>query len=92
MRATVAHDSYERLVEIPCHTSEHNTWIGRKGLATLPDVLQDAAAFGINSELLSEAANKDSGVAEFCRFYLERREQEISAAGSDARKEKKLEG
>jgi hypothetical protein len=91
VRATVAHDSYERLVEIPCRAGEHNKWTGSKGLATLPEVIQDAAAFGINSELLSEAANKDSAVAEFCRFYIERREQEMSAAGSDARKTKKLE-
>lgn len=91
VRATVAHDSYERLVEIPCHTREHNTRTGRRGLATLPDVIQDTATFGINSELLSEAANKDPAVAEFCRFYMERREQEVSAAGSDARKAKKLE-
>jgi hypothetical protein len=91
VRATVAHDSYERLVEIPCDEKEHHAWTGRKGLVSLPDVIQDGKALGINFEALAEAASKDSAIAEFCRFYLERRAQEVLAAGSDGRKKKKLE-
>jgi hypothetical protein len=39
---------------------------------------------------LTDAAARDSGIAEFCRFYLERRVQEMAAAGDDPRKRKKL--
>src|SRR5262249_19832186 len=37
------------------------------------------------------AAARDSGIAEFRRFYIERREEEMKAAAGDARKRKKLE-
>jgi hypothetical protein len=36
-------------------------------------------------------AQSYAGVAEFCRFYLDRRKQELEAAGTDARKRKKIE-
>lgn len=91
VRATVAHDSYERLVEVACPPSDHNAWIGRKGLGVLSDVMQDATTLGINPEVVSEAAGNDPAIAEFCRFYLERQAQEVRGAGSDARKQKKLE-
>ena len=35
VRATVAHDSYERLVEVPCSPSEHHAQTGRSGLEPL---------------------------------------------------------
>jgi hypothetical protein len=38
-----------------------------------------------------QQAIQDEGVAEFCRFYLERRKQELDAAGTDPRKRKKIE-
>ena len=33
---------------------------------------------------------EDEGVTEFCRFYIDRRKQELEAAGTDPRKRKKL--
>jgi superfamily II DNA or RNA helicase len=91
VRATVAHDSYERLVGISCAAVTHRLWGGRKGLNSVPQVIQEPAALGVNSDALSEAASKDPAISEFCRFYLERRAQEVSSAGSEARKKKKLE-
>lgn len=88
VRATVAHDSYERLVQIQCEAGKHSVWTGRTGLRPLPDTIQDVAALGINSEALEQAAKKDSALAEFCRFYLQRKAQEMRSAGSDARKKK----
>src|SRR4029079_18481089 len=44
-----------------------------------------------DTERLADAAGRDPGIAEFCRFYIERRAQEREAAGDDARKRKKLE-
>src|SRR5206468_165033 len=35
VRATVAHDSYERLVEVPCYAAEHHAPAGQSGLAPL---------------------------------------------------------
>jgi len=91
VRATVAHDSYERLVEVPCTAAEHRASGSKTGMGGLPQVIDNAAALGLNHERLAEAAREDPAIAEFCRFYLERRAQEVSAAGDDTRKRKKLE-
>src|SRR5262249_42474085 len=84
--------SYERLVEVFCLRGQHATpHSQRKGLERLSPTIQDAAHVGIDIEELVAAAKRDEAVAEFCRFYLERRSQEVSAAGDDERKKKKLE-
>ncbi len=91
VRTTVAHDSYERLVEVSCAPGEHRAHAVRSGLYKLTDVIENAQHLGIDTEQLADAAGRDPGIAEFCRFYLERRAQEVQAAGGDARKRKKLE-
>lgn len=91
IRATVAHDSYERLVEVPCSPSEHNAQVGRSGLGPLPHTIENPSALGINLDRLADVAKLDGAISEFSRFYLERRAQEMQAAGGDERKKKKLE-
>jgi len=91
VRATVAHDSYERLVEVACVSGEHRAHAVRSGLYKLTDVIENAQHLGIDTERLVDAAARDPGIAEFCRFYVERRAQEVKAAAGDARKRKKLE-
>jgi superfamily II DNA or RNA helicase len=90
VRATVAHDSYERLVEVTCAPGEHRAHAVRSGLYKLTDVIENAHYLGIDTERLADAAGRDPGIAEFCRFYIERRAQEMASAGDDARKRKKL--
>ena len=87
----MAHDSYERLVDIFCSPVEHNVQAGRSGLDPLPHIIEDPSAIGIDADRLADAAKRDAAISEFCRFYLERRAQEIQAAGDDERKRKKLE-
>ena len=91
VHATVAHDSYERLVEVTCAPDEHKAHAVRSGLYKLTDVIENAHHLGIDTERLTDAASRDPGIAEFCRFYMERRAQEMAAAGDDPRKRKKLE-
>jgi predicted RecB family nuclease len=92
VRATVAHDSYERLVEVFCLRGQHVTHhSARKGLEPLTHTIQDPSTIGIDLETLVDTAKRDEAVSEFCRFYLERRAQEMEAAGDDQRKRKKLE-
>ena len=91
VRATVAHDSYERLAEVVCAPGEHRAHAVRSGLYKLTDVIENAKYLGIDTERLADVASRDPGIAEFRRFYIERRAQEMSAAGDDARKRKKLE-
>jgi superfamily II DNA or RNA helicase len=91
VRVTVAHDSYERLVEVICGPGDHKAHVVRSGLYKLTDVIENAHHLGIDTKRLSDAAERDPGIAEFCRFYKERRAQEMAAAGDDARKRKKLE-
>jgi len=92
VRATVAHDSYERLVEVFCVRGQHVTHhTAQKGLQPLAHTIQNPSIVGVDLEQLVHAAKQDEAVSEFCRFYLERRAQEIEAAGDDERKRKKLE-
>ncbi len=91
VRASVAHDSYERLVEVPCSSTAHRKEIGQSGLAALPRLIEDPKSIGIDVDKLIAAAEADESISEFSRFYLERREQEVKAAGGEERKRKKLE-
>ena len=91
VRATVAYDSYERLVEVSCSPTEHQAQTDRSGLGPLPRIIENPITFGLNIENLAEAAKLDAAISEFSRFYLERRAQEVQAAGGDERKKKKLE-
>jgi superfamily II DNA or RNA helicase len=90
VQATVAHDSYERLIDVPCPPADHRSSSRRDGLSPLPPTIEDPAALGVDTDAVSETARRDEAIAEFCRFYLERREQEIDSAGDDGRKRQKL--
>jgi hypothetical protein len=90
VRATVAHDSYERLVDISCSPEDHRAATGRSALDSLSKTIERPETIGLDVEKLKEAARLDDGISEFSRFYLERREQETKAAGEDDRKRKKL--
>jgi len=90
VRAITAHDCYERLIDVACNPDDHGN-ARRNGVATMPDLIEDPAATGLNTSLIVEAAQRDPDVAEFTRFYLERRAQEMASARGDPRKQKKLE-
>jgi hypothetical protein len=87
----VAHDSYERLVEVSCSPAEHHAQAGRSGLGPLSPTIENPIALGLNIDRLTEVAKLDGAISEFSRFYMERRAQEMQAAGGDERKQKKLE-
>jgi ERCC4-related helicase len=91
VRATVAHDSYERLVNVKCSPEEHSAVSGPSALGPVAKLIEAPASVGINVTKLEEAARLDDAISEFSRFYLERREHETVAAGADERKRKKLE-
>ena len=89
-RATVAHDAYERLVEIPCRATEHRRKYRSKGLGPIGDMIERTSEVGLDESRLKDALLLDPGIAEFRRFYLERRADEVDAADGDVRKAKKL--
>lgn len=91
VRATVAHDSYERLVQIKCSPDEHFSQNGQAESKVLQRLIDDPRKLGIDLNKLADSAKLDAGISEFCRFYLERRDQEMNSAGDDERKRKKLE-
>src|SRR3989338_84277 len=91
VRATVAHDSYERLVEVECAPNEHFNFVTKTGLEPIGDQIENPTSIGALSKKLAEKAMQDPNILDFCRFYTERREQEVASAGSDIRKKKKLE-
>src|SRR5262249_38261232 len=59
-------------------------------LSPLAATIDDPGAIGLQAERLAEAADRDDAIAEFSRFYRERREEETKGAGSDERRRKKL--
>ena len=91
IRATVGHDSYERLIEVPIAFGE--VWVpaGLTGASPITDPLKSPEAVGLSSAFVMQKAMEDDGIVEFCRFYIERRKQELSATGGDLRKQKKIE-
>ncbi|MDF0676297.1 MAG: SNF2-related protein [Nitrospira sp.] len=91
VRATVSHDSYERLVEVRCLGTEHMTPFMRTALNPVPQLIQHPREIGLSLDAVVREAQNDDGISEFCRFYLERRAEEMRAAGDARRKAKKLE-
>jgi superfamily II DNA or RNA helicase len=90
VRATVAHDSYDRLVPVRCEPESHVVQLGTDGLRGVAEPLEEPGSIGLSLERIAEAAAEDPAVSEFRRFYLERREEEIKLAGDDERRRKKL--
>lgn len=90
VRATVGHDSYERLVNVPVALGD--AWIaaGVTGTSPITDPLKNPDAVGLSSAVVTKKALEDEGIVEFCRFYVERRKQELTASGGDLRKRKKI--
>ena len=91
VRATVAHDAFERLVQVPCAPAAHVIETNKDGLEPIPTVIEDPRSVGVKPELLAHSAENDPSIAEFSRFYKERRVQELAGAGDDERKRKRLE-
>lgn len=90
IRATVAHDSYERLIDLPC-SSEGQYSPTLEPLAPISKVLEDPNALRIPLDILQQKAMEDALISEFCQFYEERLANEIKSTGDDERKRKKLE-
>ena len=90
MRATVIHDSYERLVEVQCDPERHVYNNGRAALRLLAPTITNVGEVGLNLENIAGVVSLDEGIEEFSRFYLERRDEEVRCAGSYQRKSRKL--
>ncbi len=91
VRVTVAHDSYERVINVECQHHDHCTsFVGKNGIVAIKDFIDEPDKIGISKQKLLEAVNQNKDIAEFCRFYLERREIELKKVVNDARKQKKL--
>ena len=91
VRATVAHDAYERLVNVECSRTTSGGESNRSFLGAISYALDDPRAVGCDPQHLTNTARSDAAIGEFCRFYMERRELETRAAAGDERKKKKLE-
>jgi superfamily II DNA or RNA helicase len=91
VRATVSCDSYERLVRVSCSHGEHRVEGDRYNLEPINEIIETPRAVGVEAARLNERSRMDQGISEFCRFYDERRIQELQAASGDVRKSKKIE-
>jgi hypothetical protein len=63
---------------------------GLPALKAIAPTIAEVSEIGLSLEKIADAASLDEGIAEFSRFYLERREQGVRFAGSDERKSRKL--
>ena len=90
-RATVAHDAYECVVPVACAAATHVAQGGPDWLDALPPVVADPGAIGVSLAAVARDVARDQGIAEFRRFYDERRARELPGAGGDARLARKLE-
>jgi len=86
-RVTVAHDSYERLIEVQCNAGEPG---GSALLEPLPAIIEDPRQVGAGTDHFAQQVLRDHGIAEFMRFYTERRSEEVEAAGRDALRAERL--
>ena len=89
-RVTVAHDSYERLIEVHC-SPEENLNINSDSLDALPKFIFNPETLGITSNSLIEKTKLEENIAEFCRFYNERLKHELQYVENSERLQKKLE-
>jgi superfamily II DNA or RNA helicase len=88
-RAVMAHDSFERIVDVPC--TDHIGGEPGTQIERVPDLIRNPLITGLDLGAVARSALKDADLQEFTRFYLERRAQEIASAGADERKRNKLE-
>lgn len=87
---TVAHDSYERLIEIDCDSkTEISNDVNFS--ESMSKYLRDPEKLGLSVDYLSDKVLNDEAVFEFCRFYQERLVQELKSVGNDSIKRKKME-
>lgn len=87
-RVTVAHDSYERLVPVSLTSRQRPAAAASE--RPMRDPIDRLAEVGVDNARIVEAALSDHGVADFCRFYRERQADEVSRAGADTKRAKKL--
>jgi hypothetical protein len=85
VRVSMAHDSYEKLIELFCPTGEGVT----RTLAREPSNISPQS-LGIDLDALAAEAAKDRDIVEFCRYYIERLSEELRSVRGDERREKKL--
>jgi superfamily II DNA or RNA helicase len=90
VRATVAHDSFERLVPCDCPPALHVRPGPPADIAPLPAGILNPATLGLDTAQLQAEGGRDAAIAEFCRFYLDRRDDEMRRAGSDEQKHQRL--
>ena len=91
VRATVAHDAYERLMSLACNPNDHKHYLLGSNSEDIKTTIENPTNIGIDSKQLLMAAKRDPSIEEFCRFYSERMVDEVTAAGDDERKRKRLE-
>ncbi len=87
-KAFVAHDSYETIISVPCQKADHVSVFDISGIKN--PIVENAEQLGMHLGMLGEAVMADPGISEFCRFYSERRDDELRAANGDDRKVRKL--
>jgi len=90
VRAAVAHDSYERLIPIECCPDVHRSALAPSEPSPSLVVIEQPQAVGIDTTALAQAVRRDPAIAEFCRFYVERRDDEGFAEGEGARKKENM--
>lgn len=92
VRATTAHDSYERLIEVDCDSKSHIKEVDKNwGLNPIGEVINDVEKIGIDKDQFINSVILDDGISEFCKFYINRKELELNKVGDDLIMKKRIE-
>jgi len=89
--AIVAHDRYERLIEVNCLPVEADNTLVLDDIRPLTSHLKDPSELRLSKDKLISLSLKDECISKFCRFYLDRLTDEIIATKENKIKKKKLE-
>jgi superfamily II DNA or RNA helicase len=87
VQATVAHDKYESIIPVSLRPEGHNKLPAEQSTSTpIAEQAEVSGLFPDTAQIKSAALENDGGIREFCRFYEERRAEELrrTEKGSDA--------
>lgn len=93
VQASIAHDSYEKLIEIEVGSfpSSDLEGVSVESSTALQERDVSSNELGISFDGAIGKVLEDRDISQFCRFYEARKQEELDRAEEDARKRKKLE-
>jgi hypothetical protein len=91
VRLTVAFDSYEKLIELKHNPFIADNFIKINDLIPLEPLIDNISLLRLSRDSIQSEVVQDKDVSEFCRYYNDRKNYELSSAEGDINKQRKIE-